>query len=296
MEHTDWLDEQFESHRSHLRAVAYRMLGSLSEADDAVQDAWLRFSRSDTSDVENLKAWLTTVVARVSLNMLRSRQTRREDPLLPHMPDPIIDRPDGTDPEHEALLADSVGVALLVVLNTLSPPERLAFVLHDIFAVPFDEIAPIVDRSPEAARQLASRARRRVQGEPTVPDADIEHQRAVVDAFMAAARDGDFDALLAVLDPDIVLRADEGAVRAIAGSREVRGALAVAKQARAFSMRGLLVQPALVNGVVGAVSFGPDGSPVAVGAFTVRGDRIVAFDILADPVRLAGLDLAVLEG
>ncbi|HEY6472679.1 MAG TPA: sigma-70 family RNA polymerase sigma factor [Acidimicrobiales bacterium] len=296
MEHTDWLDEQFEENRSHLRAVAYRMLGSLSEADDAVQDAWLRFSRSDTSDVENLKAWLTTVVARVSLNMLRSRQTRREDPLLPHMPDPIIDRPDGTDPEHEALLADSVGVALLVVLNTLSPPERLAFVLHDIFAVPFDEIAPIVDRSPEAARQLASRARRRVQGEPTMPDADIEHQRAVVDAFMAAARDGDFDALLAVLDPDIVLRADEGAVRVIAGSREVRGAMAVAKQARAFSMRGFLVQPALVNGVVGAVSFGPDGNPVAVGAFTVRGDRIVAFDILADPVRLAGLDLAVLEG
>ena len=230
MDHTDWLDEQFEQHRGHLRSVAYRMLGSLSDADDAVQDAWLRFSRADTSDVENLQAWLTTVVARVSLNKLRSRQTRREDPLLPHMPDPIVDRPDGTDPEHEALLADSVGVALLVVLETLSPPERLAFVLHDIFAVPFDEIAPIVDRSPEAARQLASRARRRVQGEPTVPDADIEHQRAVVDAFMAAARDGDFDALLAVLDPDIVLRADEGAVRAIAGSREVRGALAVAKQ------------------------------------------------------------------
>ncbi len=296
MDHTDWLDEQFEQHRGHLRSVAYRMLGSLSDADDAVQDAWLRFSRADTSDVENLQAWLTTVVARVSLNKLRSRQTRREDPLLPHMPDPIVDRPDGTDPEHEALLADSVGVALLVVLETLSPPERLAFVLHDIFAVPFDEIAPIVDRSPEAARQLASRARRRVQGEPTVPDADIEHQRAVVDAFMAAARDGDFDALLAVLDPDIVLRADEGAVRAIAGLREVRGALAVAKQARAFSMRGFLVQPALVNGVVGAVSFGPDGNPVAVGAFTVRNDRIVAFDILADPVRLARLDLAVLEG
>jgi RNA polymerase sigma-70 factor (ECF subfamily) len=296
MEHTEWLDEQFEQQRSHLRAVAYRMLGSLSDADDAVQDAWLRFSRADTSDVENLKAWLTTVVARVSLNMLRTRQTRREDTRRPHMPDPIIDRPDGTDPEHEALLADSVGVALLVVLDTLSPPERLAFVLHDIFAVPFDEIAPIVDRTPEAARQLASRARRRVQGEPTVPDTDIERQRAVVNAFMAAARDGDFDGLLEVLDPDVILRADEGARRVIAGSREVRGALAVAKQARAFSTRGLLVQPALVNGVVGAVSFAPDGSPVAVGAFTVRGDKIVAFDILADPARLAELDLTVLTG
>ena len=233
MEHTDWLDEQFEEQRTHLRAVAYRMLGSLSEADDAVQEAWLRFSRSDTSDVENLRAWLTTVVARVSLNMLRSRRTRREDPLRPHMPDPIIDRPDGTDPEHEALLADSVGVALLVVLDTLSPAERLAFVLHDIFAVPFDEIAPIVDRSPEAARQLASRARRRVQGEPTVPDADIERQREVVDAFLAAARDGDFDALLAVLDPDVVLRADEGAVPRVVGpgrvASPVRGAAEVAK-------------------------------------------------------------------
>jgi RNA polymerase sigma factor (sigma-70 family) len=186
MEHTDWLNEQFEQHRPHLRAVAYRMLGSLSDADDAVQDSWLRFSRADTSDVENLKAWLTTVVSRVSLNMLRSRQTRREDGYAPHMPDPIIDSPNGTDPEHQALLADSVGVALLVVLDTLSPPERLAFVLHDIFAVPFDEIAPIVDRTPEAARQLASRARRRVQGEPTVPDTDLERQRELVDAFMAA--------------------------------------------------------------------------------------------------------------
>jgi RNA polymerase sigma factor (sigma-70 family) len=298
VEHTDWLNERFEENRSHLRAVAYRMLGSLSDADDAVQDAWLRFSNADTSDVENLQAWLTTVVARVSLNMLRSRQTRREVSFAPHMPDPIIDRPDRTDPdpEHEALLADSVGVALLVVLDTLSPPERLAFVLHDIFAVPFDEIAPIVDRTPEAARQLASRARRRVQGEPTVPDTDIERQRAVVNAFMAAARDGDFDALLAVLDPDVVLRADEGALAASGGgTREVRGALAVARRARAFSSRGLLVQPALVNGVVGSVSFGPDGTPVAVGAFTVRGDRIVAFDILADPERLAQLDLTVLD-
>ncbi len=294
--HTDWLNERFEENRSHLRAVAYRMLGSLSDADDAVQDAWLRFRGADTSGVENLGAWLTTVVARVSLNMLRSRQTRREESFAPHMPDPIIDRPDRTDPEHEALLADSVGVALLVVLDTLSPPERLAFVLHDIFAVPFDEIAPIVDRTPEAARQLASRARRRVQGEPTVPDTDIERQRAVVNAFMAAAREGDFDALVAVLDPDVVLRADEGALAASGGGRrEVRGALAVARRARAFSTRGLLVQPALVNGVVGSVSFGPDGTPVAVGAFTVRGDKIVAFDILADPQRLAQLDLTVLE-
>jgi RNA polymerase sigma-70 factor (ECF subfamily) len=272
------------------------MLGSLSDADDAVQDAWLRFSRADTSEVDNLKAWLTTVVARVSLNMLRTRQTHAEVQLAPHMPDPIIDRPDRTDPEHEALLTDSVGVALLVVLDTLSPPERLAFVLHDIFAVSFDEIAPIVDRTPDAARQLASRARRRVQGEQTVPDADLGRQRAVVDAFMAAARDGDFDALLAVLDPDIVLRADEGAVAAGGGGpREVRGALAVARRARAFSTRGLLIQPALVNGVVGAVTFNQDGTPLAVGAFTVRGDKIVAFDILADPARLAELDLTVLQ-
>jgi RNA polymerase sigma-70 factor (ECF subfamily) len=213
------------------------------------------------------------------------------------MPDPIIDHPDGTDPEHEALLADSVGVALLVVLDTLSPPERLAFVLHDIFAVPFDDIAPIVDRTPEAARQLASRARRRVQGERTAPDTDIGRQRDVVNAFMAAARDGDFDALLNVLDPDVVLRADEGALAASGGrARVVRGAQAVARQARAFSSRGLLVQPALVNGVVGAVSFAPDGTPIAVGAFTVRGDKIVAFDILADPERLAELDLTVLDG
>ena len=209
-----WLAERFEEQRSHLRAVAYRMLGSLSEADDAVQEAWLRLSRADTSDVVNLGAWLTTVVARVSLNMLRSRQTHRQEPFGPHMPEPIIDRADGTDPEHEALLADSVGLALLVVLETLAPAERLAFVLHDMFAVPFDEIAPIVERSPEAARQLASRARRRVQGERAVPDADLDRQREVVDAFMAAARNGDFDALVAVLDPDVVLRADAGALPA----------------------------------------------------------------------------------
>ncbi|HEY1653172.1 MAG TPA: sigma-70 family RNA polymerase sigma factor [Acidimicrobiales bacterium] len=294
MEHTDWLNEQFEEHRSHLRAVAYKMLGSLSDADDAVQDAWLRFSRSDTSEVENLRAWLTTVVSRVSLNKLRSRQTRREEPFAPHMPDPIIDRPGATDPEHQALLADSVGVALLVVLDTLSPPERLAFVLHDIFAMPFDEIAPIVDRTPDAARQLASRARRRVQGEPTVPDTDLGRQRAVVDAFMAASRDGDFDALLAVLDPDVVVRA-EGSALPAGTAREVRGAVAVATNARGFARMGLLTRPAIVNGVAGAVALREDGTPFSVGAFTVRGDKIVAIDFLVDPDRLADLDLTVLE-
>jgi RNA polymerase sigma-70 factor (ECF subfamily) len=291
MEHTDWLNEQFEQHRPHLRAVAYRMLGSLSDADDAVQDSWLRFSRADTSEVENLKAWLTTVVSRVSLNMLRSRQTRREDGYAPHMPDPIIDSPNGTDPEHQALLADSVGVALLVVLDTLSPPERLAFVLHDIFAVPFDEIAPIVDRTPSAARQLASRARRRVQGEPTVPDTDLGRQRELVDAFMAAARNGDFEALLAVLDPDVVVRADSG----VGIERELRGAAVVARNASAFHRLGLLTRPAIVNGVAGAVALRDDGSAFSVGAFTVRGGKIVAIDFLADPVRLAGLDLTVLQ-
>lgn len=291
MEHTDWLNEQFDQHRSHLRAVAYRMLGSLSDADDAVQDAWLRFSRADTSDVENLKAWLTTVVSRVSLNMLRSRQTRREEGYAPHMPDPIIDSPNGTDPEHQALLADSVGVALLVVLDTLSPPERLAFVLHDIFAVPFDEIAPIVDRTPEAARQLASRARRRVQGEPTVPDTDLDRQRELVDAFMAAARNGDFEALVAVLDPEVVVRADSG----VGIDRELRGAAVVARNASAFHRLGLLTRPAIVNGVAGAVALRDDGSAFSVGAFTVRGGKIVAIDFLADPVRLAGLDLTVLQ-
>src|SRR5215216_4508620 len=208
MDEREWLAASFEEHRTRLRAVAYRMLGSLSEADDAVQEAWLRLSRTDPSEVENLGGWLTTVVARVSLNMLRSRKVRREEPIGVHMPDPIVDRADGTDPEHEALLADSVGLALLVVLETLSPPERLAFVLHDIFGVPFDEIAPIVDRSSEAARQLASRARRRVRAARAVPDTDLETQWELVEAFLAAARDGDFDRLMAVLDPDVVLRQD----------------------------------------------------------------------------------------
>jgi RNA polymerase sigma factor (sigma-70 family) len=293
MDEREWLAERFEEHRSRLRAVAYRMLGSLSEADDAVQEAWLRLNRTDASQVENLGGWLTTVVARVSLNVLRSRNQRREEPIGVHVPEPIVDRADGTDPEHEALLADSVGLALLVVLETLSPAERLAFVLHDMFAVPFDQIAPIVDRSPEAARQLASRARRRIQGENTVPDADLVTQREVVDAFLAAARDGDFGALLEVLDPDVVLRADLGPLP-MGGSREVRGAEAVAGQALTYSRLGLLVQPALVNGAVGAVST-LDGEPFSVGGFTIRGRRIVAMDFLADPARLRRLDLTILD-
>jgi RNA polymerase sigma factor (sigma-70 family) len=290
--------ELFEEHRAHLRSVAYRMLGSLSEADDAVQEAWIRFDRTDTADVENLRGWLTTVVSRVSLNILRSRRTRREDSMESHMPDLIVDRPGATDPEHEALLADSVGVALLVVLETLSAAERLAFVLHDIFAVPFDEIAPIVERSPEAARQLASRGRRRIQGEPTVPDVDVERQREVVDAFLAASREGDFEALLAVLDPDVVLRADQGGVPvggpAVAGATgPVRGAENVARRAMVFAQMGMLSHPTLVNGVAGAVTT-RDGVAFSVGAFTVRGGKIVALDILADPERLRSLDLTIL--
>jgi RNA polymerase sigma factor (sigma-70 family) len=290
VDESDWLAERFEEHRTRLRAVAYRMLGSVSDADDAVQEAWLRLSRTDASQVENLAGWLTTVVARVSLNMLRSRDVRREQPLV-HMPEPIVDRADGTDPEHEALLADSVGLALLVVLETLTPAERLAFVLHDMFGMPFDEIAPIVDRSPEAARQLASRARRRVRAEHTDPDPDLEAQREVVNAFLAAARDGDFQGLLAVLDPDVVLRADLGPA---AESREVRGAEAVASQAQFYSRLGLLMKPALINGAAGLVST-KDGEPFSVGGFTVRAGRIVAMDILADPERLRRLDLTILE-
>ncbi|MGH2985549.1 MAG: sigma-70 family RNA polymerase sigma factor [Solirubrobacterales bacterium] len=294
MNERDYLAKRFEEHRTRLRSVAYRMLGSVSEADDAVQEAWLRLSRTDADGIENLGGWLTTVVARVSLNMLRSRDTRREDPLDLRVPEPIIDRADGTDPEHEALLADSVGLALLVVLETLKPAERLAFVLHDIFKVPFDEIAPIVDRSPEAARQLASRARRRVQGERTVPDADIETQREVVDAFVAAAREGDFEALLEILDPDVVLRADRGPLPARV-PREVRGAEAVASRALDYARLDLELRPALVNGVAGMVVM-RDGEPFSVGGITVRNRRIVAMDILADPDRLRELDLTVLEG
>jgi RNA polymerase sigma-70 factor, ECF subfamily len=292
MDEREWMAERFEEHRTRLRAVAYRMLGSLSEADDAVQEAWIRLSRTESSEIENLGGWLTTVVARVALKMLRSRNLRREEPLGVHLPEPIIDRVDGMDPEHEALLADSVGLALLVVLETLSPPERLAFVLHDIFAVPFDEIATIVDRSPQAARQLASRARRRVQAENTVPDADLNAQREVVEAFLAAARDGDFDRLVAVLDPDVVLRVDLGPLL-VGGSREVRGAAAVAGQAVTYSQLGLLMQPALVNGAAGSVSF-RDGQLFSIGGVIIRGGKIVEMDILADPARLRELDLSVL--
>jgi RNA polymerase sigma factor (sigma-70 family) len=296
MDKHDFLAEQFEENRTHLRAVAYRMLGSLSEADDAVQEAWLRLVRSDTGDIENLGGWLTTVVGRVCLDMLRSRKSRREEPLGEPLgarfPDPIVGRQGGIDPEHEALLSDSVGLALLVVLETLTPAERLAFVLHDTFGVPFEEIAPIVDRSPEAARQLASRARRRVRGEIAVPDADLDTQREVVDAFLAASRDGDFEALLEVLDPDVVVRGDWGAVGAGA-SREVRGARAVAEQALAFLRLGLLMRPALVNGAAGAIST-RDEESFSVGRFTVRDRKIGAIDILADPGRLRRLDLAAI--
>jgi RNA polymerase sigma-70 factor (ECF subfamily) len=290
MDRQELLTTEFEQARPHLRAVAYRMLGSLSEADDAVQDGWLRLNRADTSDVENLRAWLTTVVARVALNMLRSRNTRREGPLDVHVPDPIVEPANGTDPEHEALLADSVGLALLVVLETLSAPERLAFVLHDMFAVPFDEIAPILDRSPEAARQLASRARRRVRGHAPVPDGDLKAQWEVVDAFHAAAREGDFDRLVAVLDPEVELRADGGTTGL---SRHVRGAETVASGAMMWSRTDLTMKRALVNGAPGMVAL-RDGLPFSVGAFTVSNGRIVEFDILADPARLARLDLTIL--
>jgi RNA polymerase sigma factor (sigma-70 family) len=294
MDEHDWLAEQFEANRTHLRAVAYRMLGSLSEADDALQEAWLRLSRSDTSEVENLSGWLTRVVARICLDMLRSRRSRREESLDVHLPEPIVSRENGIDPEYEALLADSVGLALLAVLETLSPAERLAFVLHDMFAVPFDEIAPIVGRSLAATRQLASRARRHVRGAANVPNADLASQREVVEAFFAAARDGDFDALVAVLDPDVVLRADLGGVPAGA-SREVRGAPAVADQALTFSQLATFARPALVNGAAGVV-VAPRGRPYSVMGFTVRGGKIVEIDILADPARLRQLDfLAVLD-
>jgi RNA polymerase sigma factor (sigma-70 family) len=286
------LAEQFEANRTHLRAVAYRLLGSLDEADDAVQEAWLHLTRSGTGGVNNLGGWLTTVVARVCLDMLRSRKSRREEPLDTLLPDPIAGLGDGIDPEHEALLADSVGFALLVVLQTLAPAERLAFVLHDLFAVPFDEIAPIVGRSPTAARQLASRARRRVQGQgqgaPTLPNADLTRQREVVDAFLAASRGGDFEALLALLDPDVVVRADHAAVQTGAPA-EVRGAPAVAGT---FSGRARFAQPALVNGAAGAV-WAPGGRPRVVFSFTLTHGKIVAIDMIADPAHLRRLDLTV---
>jgi RNA polymerase sigma factor (sigma-70 family) len=286
----DWLAERFEAHRPHLRAVAFRMLGSPSEADDAVQEAWLRLDRADTSGVHNLGGWLTTVVARVCLDQLRARTSRREEPLDAQLPDPVGNPRSWVDPEEEALLAEGVGQALLVVLDTLTPAERLAFVLHDTFAVPFDQIAAILGRSPAAAKMLASRARRRVQGTAAVPDTDPLRQRAVVDAFLAASRGGDFEALMAVLDPEVVVRADRAAVL-VGASAEVRGAAAVADT---FLGRARFAQPALVDGAVGAV-WAPGGRPRVVFGFTITDGRIVAIEIVADPERLRRLDLAVLD-
>jgi RNA polymerase sigma factor (sigma-70 family) len=286
----DWLAERFEEVRPRLRAVAYRMLGSLTEADDAVQEAWLRLSRSDAGAIDNLTAWLTTVVGRVSLNMLRSRATRREEPLEVHLAEPIVSPDSGTDPEQQALLADSVGLALLVVMDTLEPAERLAFVLHDMFALPFEEIAPLVGRTPAAARQLASRARRRVQGSNPLPDTDTARQREVVTAFVTAAHGGDFAALLSVLDPEVELRADYGPDRALV---RLSGADAVARNARTFSqvMPHAVSRPVLVNGVAGMYTT-VDGRPLSLMAFTIRGGRITGIDVIADPDRLARLDVA----
>ena len=286
MDERDWLAKRFQEHRPRLRAVAYRMLGSTSEADDAVQEAWVRLGRSDAGGIDNLEAWLVTVVGRVALNMLRSRKTRREEPLGARLPDPIVDRADGIDPEHEALLADSVGLALLVVLETLSPAERLAYVLHDMFSVPFGEIGAILGRSPDAARQLASRGRRRIRGADTAPDADAAAQQEVIEAFLAAARDGDFDALVAVLDPDVLVREDRGRGTIV----EVRGAENVARRAVAFSRLGLVARPALINGAAGWVSL-LDGEVYAIAALTLRNGRITTMDFILDPARLARLDL-----
>jgi RNA polymerase sigma factor (sigma-70 family) len=298
------LAEQFEEHRTHLRAVAYRMLGSASEAEDAVQESWIRLGRTDVSDVDNLRAWLTTVVARVCLDMLRTRTSRREDPLgddveglgnaddSTHIPDPVVTRFD-RNPESDAIIADSVGLALLVVLETLEPAERLAFVLHDVFGMTFDEIAPIVDRSTVAARQLASRARRRIQSRAPNSERDLRQQRRVIDAFTAAAEKGDFEGLVAVLDPDIVLRADGGAIKGM--SRLVRGAPAVLAQAAMFSKIGLSNQVVLVNGNIGLVCRLPDGRLFSVIGFTIANGKIVEMDILADPERLSRLDLSAIE-
>ncbi|MBT2439032.1 RNA polymerase sigma factor SigJ [Streptomyces sp. ISL-36] len=288
MDEKDLLAERFQADRTHLKAVAYRMLGSLSEAEDAVQEAWLKLNRSDIGEVRNLSGWLTTVVGRVCLDMLRSRSSRREDPLEYYVPDPVVRGADTVrDPEEEALLADSVGLALLVVLETLGPAERLAFVLHDMFAVSFEEIAPIVDRTPAATRQLASRARRRVQGAAPAPAPDVTRQRQVVDAFLAASQGGDFEGLLAVLDPDVVLRADGGKLLA-AASKLVRGAEAVVNQALTFARFRRAYRTVLVNGAPGLVSL-VDGRPAGLMAFTVVDDRIVQIQILVDPERLAAL-------
>jgi RNA polymerase sigma factor (sigma-70 family) len=284
MDERDVLAERFEGQRPRLRAVAYRMLGSTGEADDAVQEAWIRLSRSNADEIDNLEAWLVTVVSRVALNMLRSRRRRREEPLGERLPDPIVDRADGVDPEHEALIADSVGLALLVVLDTLSPAERLAYVLHDMFSVPFEEIAPILDRSPDAARQLASRGRRRIRRADTTPDADPAAQHEVVQAFLAAAREGDFDALVAMLDPDIVRREDTGT----GTISEVRGAENIARTALAFAQVGLDVRPVLVNGAAGWLAL-RDGEVHALVALTLQNGRIRTMDVLRDPARLASV-------
>ncbi|MEV7443200.1 sigma-70 family RNA polymerase sigma factor [Streptomyces sp. NPDC091204] len=297
MSEKDVLARSFEEHRPHLRAVAYRMLGSLSEAEDAVQEAWLKLSRSDAGAVENLGGWLTTVVGRVCLDMLRSRTTRREDPLHDQdgqvrIPDPVVSRADGLDPEQEVLLADSVGIALMVVLETLAPAERLAFVLHDLFAVPFDDIAPVLGRTAATTRQLASRARRRVQGAAPAPDPDRARLREVVDAFLAASRGGDFEALVAVLDPDVVARSDGGTLRP---GLVRRGAAEVASQAITFARFAAAAHPVLVNGLPGVVAVA-DGRAISVMAFTIQDGRITALDILTDPERLARIDLSLLEG
>jgi RNA polymerase sigma-70 factor (ECF subfamily) len=293
MDENEWLADRFEEHRAHLRAVAYRMLGSLTEADDAVQDSWLRFSRSGAGEVENLGGWLTTIVARVCLNMLRSRNVRREESFGVHVPDPVISRDGELQPEEEALLADSVGLALLVVLDSLAPAERLAFVLHDMFELPFEEIAPMVGRTPAAARQLASRARRRVKGaDIPAPDPDLARQRDVVDAFFLAARGGDFDALVALLDPDVVLRSDFGARRPGA-SKVFHGAAAVARQALLGALPAAHLHPALVNGAVGVVVT-VRGRPFAVMGFIVAEGKIVEIDAIADPERVRRIAAAVL--
>jgi len=289
MKDRDWLTQRFEENRRRLRAVAYRMLGSLWEADDAVQEAWLRLNRSETSVIANLEGWLTTVVGRVCLDVLRSRKSRREEPLDKHVPDLIVSREDGMDPEHEALIADSVGIALLVVLETLGPSERLAFVLHDMFAVPFAEIGHMLGCSPVAARQLASRARRRVREAAPIPDVDRKQQRKVVDAFFAAVRGGDFEALVAVLDPDVVVRSDHGTLR------ELRGSRAAAEGALMFSKMAQRIQPVLVNGAAGIVSRLPSGQVFAVMSFTVKGGRIAEIDVIRDPDHLRRLDLTAMN-
>jgi RNA polymerase sigma-70 factor (ECF subfamily) len=291
MDKHDWLAERFEAHRTHLRAVAYRILGSPDDAEDAVQEAWLRLSRSDSSQVENLGGWLTTVVARVSLNMLQSRKTRREDPAGSQLPEEIAASTDGAGPEYQAVLADSVGLALLVVLDMLTPAERLAFVLHDMFAMPFEEIAPIVERTPAATRQLASRARRRVQGADTTPDTDLARRREVVQAFLAASRNGDLGALVAMLDPDVVLRADQSVVR-IGAEAETRGAQAVAAR---FSGQARAAKLALIDGVAGLV-WASGGRPRVVFSFTLTGGKITEIELLGDPAVLGQLDVVTLPG